>query len=265
MAECERMTGVGRGTKSRWVATPTYLCRKWLALRMLRTIPPHGRFLEIGIGAGDFIFELARLGYQGLGIDLSEQAIACSKLRLEPFRERVQIKQADFARLDGQFDLIFAFEVIEHFEEDLKVFEKLNNLLFPSGHLMISVPARMKHWGPNDQWAGHVRRYERAELKGKAESQGFETIAIQSIGVPVANLTKPVYDRMIQRQIRREGNLDSPQKTERSWNTPLNRQRHRFFSLIFNRYSMLPFLLLQCLFLRTDLGTGYLALFRKRS
>lgn len=235
-----------------------------MALRMLRTIPLQGRFLEIGIGAGDFIFELARVGCSGLGIDLSEQAVTNSKSRLQPFGERVQVSQLDFAEIDEQFDIVFAFEVIEHFQDDLACFGKLNHLLVPGGYLMISVPARMKHWGPTDQWAGHVRRYERAELKQKAESQGFEMASIQSFGVPIANMTKPLYERMIKKIIREEGNLENHEKTERSWNVPLNPQLLSLLPLIFNRFSMLPFLLLQCLFLKTDLGTGYLALFRKR-
>lgn len=128
---------------------------------------------------------------------------------------------------------------------------------------MISVPARMKHWGPNDKWAGHIRRYEREELRNKAEKKRLKTIGIYSFGVPIANMTKPFYDRLIQRQLRKEGHLNDAQKCERSWTVPVVRLLHPMLGLIFNRFTLYPFLLLQSLFLQTDMGTGYIALFRK--
>lgn len=246
-----------------WFVTPTYLCRKWLALNILQSLSTQGNFLEIGFGAGDFLFELARRGFSGKGIDLSEDAVAHAGELLKGVPCEIGVSKADFFELEEKFGVVFAFEVLEHYKDDETALGKMSELLDRDGYLMLSVPARAKHWGPNDEWAGHVRRYERDELKDKAEANGFETIGIYSFGVPIANMTKPFYDRLIRRQLRKEAKLDEAQKCERSWAIPVARLLHPAFSLVFNRLTLYPFLLLQCLFLKTDMGTGYLALFKK--
>ncbi len=246
-----------------WLATPTYLCRRWLTFKVLGRLPIHGRFLEIGIGAGDFLYELAGRGFEGKGIDVSEDAVEYARRRVRPYSGSIEVAKQDFRELNETFGLILAFEVLEHFEGDGAALRKMYELLDKNGYLMLSVPARMKHWGPNDDWAGHVRRYERDELKTKAEEQGFSTVAVYSLGFPIANITKPFYDRIILRQIRRETNLDSAHRSKQSWKVPLSGSLYPFLSLIFNRFTVFPFSLLQCLFLRADVGTGYLAVFKK--
>jgi len=222
-----------------------------------------GDFLEIGFGGGDFLFELNRRGFSGKGIDLSEEAVVGARANIEGVPGDIKVSKEDFLSLEEKFGIVFAFEVLEHYEDDGMALCKMQELLDQNGYLMLSVPARAKHWGPNDEWAGHVRRYERAELKDKAEAKGFKTVGIYSFGVPIANMTKPFYDRLIRRQSRREAKLDDAQKCERSWRIPVARFLHPLFSMIFNRFTLYPFLLTQCLFLKTDMGTGYLALFKK--
>lgn len=249
----------------RWFATPTYLCRKWLALRILRKRSFGGRFLEIGVGAGDFLIELARLGFEGVGIDLSEEAIKYTADKMGRLGAGIELRTQSFFALDEKFDIIFCFEVLEHFEDDSRALARMNDLLNPNGYLMLSVPARMKHWGPNDEWAGHVRRYERRELVEKAESSGFSTVSVDSFGVPLANITKIFYDRRVSKSMEKEARLERDERSERSWSVPLGRVSRVAVSLVSNRIVLFPFLLLQCLFLGIDLGTGYLALFRKTS
>lgn len=246
-----------------WFVTPTYLCRKWLAFRLLEGLPINGRFLEIGAGAGEFLYELGKRGFKGRGVDVSEEAVEYANARIGIFSQTINVSRQDFLQINDDFNIIFAFEVLEHLEDDEMALGKMRELLDKDGYLMISVPARMKHWGPNDEWSGHLRRYEREELRSKAESQGLETIAIHSFGVPIANITKPFYDFLIQRQLQGEGKLNNSRKSRRSWRVPVARLFHPLFSLMFNRFTLYPLLLMQCLFLKTDMGTGYLAVFKK--
>ncbi len=219
--------------------------------------------MEIGFGSGDFLSELDKRGLTGKGIDLSDEAMDQARIRLQGCGRNISLSKENFLELNERFAIIFAFEILEHFDDDGKALKKMHDLLEENGHLMLSVPARMKHWGPNDEWAGHVRRYERDELKHKAEMQGFETIAIHSFGVPIANMTKIFYDRLVSRQMNKEAELDAARKTERSWKVPVAKSLQPLLGLIFNRFLLFPFLLLQCLFLGTDFGTGYLAIFKK--
>jgi SAM-dependent methyltransferase len=63
-----------------------------------------------------------------------------------------------------EFDLVCAFDVIEHVEDDQRVFGEVSRVLKDDGILICSVPLYAKHWTAFDDWVGHVRRYEPAEL-----------------------------------------------------------------------------------------------------
>ncbi len=62
------------------------------------------------------------------------------------------------------FDLVAAFDVIEHIEDDEQVFGELVRVLKPTGRLIFSVPLHPVRWTTFDDYVGHARRYEPAAL-----------------------------------------------------------------------------------------------------
>ena len=62
------------------------------------------------------------------------------------------------------FDVVAAFDVVEHVKEDERALEELTRVLKVSGHLIFSVPLHRAHWTAFDDYVGHARRYEPAEL-----------------------------------------------------------------------------------------------------
>jgi SAM-dependent methyltransferase len=60
---------------------------------------------------------------------------------------------------DGAFDLVTAFDVIEHVEDDASVFGELTRVLKPDGCLIFSVPLHPARWTNFDACVGHARRY----------------------------------------------------------------------------------------------------------
>ncbi|HUG09896.1 MAG TPA: class I SAM-dependent methyltransferase [Opitutaceae bacterium] len=74
---------------------------------------------------------------------------------------------------DESFDLVTAFDVIEHVEDDLRVFGELTRVLKPDGHLLFSVPLHPTFWTAFDEHVGHARRYEPAALQALLESHGL--------------------------------------------------------------------------------------------
>jgi len=60
----------------------------------------------------------------------------------------------------GVFDLVAAFDVIEHVEDDQKIFAELTRVLKENGHLVFSVPLHAAYWTVFDDYVGHARRYE---------------------------------------------------------------------------------------------------------
>lgn len=65
---------------------------------------------------------------------------------------------------DGKFELVCAFDVIEHTEDDRRVFGEVRRVLKEGGFFIFSVPVHARLWTKFDSFVGHVRRYEPAEL-----------------------------------------------------------------------------------------------------
>jgi SAM-dependent methyltransferase len=73
----------------------------------------------------------------------------------------------DISRLpfgDREFDLVCALDVIEHVEDDQRVFGELSRVLKDDGVLICSVPLHADRWTEFDNWVGHARRYDPPDL-----------------------------------------------------------------------------------------------------
>jgi SAM-dependent methyltransferase len=73
----------------------------------------------------------------------------------------------------ARFDLVTAFDVIEHVEDDGKVFAELTRVLRPGGQLIFSVPLHPGLWTTFDDYVGHARRYEPAVLEALLVRHGL--------------------------------------------------------------------------------------------
>lgn len=74
---------------------------------------------------------------------------------------------ADIAALpfsDETFELVCAFDVIEHVEHDRRVFSEVSRVLKEGGRFVFSVPVHAALWTDFDEFVGHVRRYDPADL-----------------------------------------------------------------------------------------------------
>lgn len=240
-----------------WYPTPSYLVKRRAMLEFLATLPARS-FLEVGCGAGDLLQALAERGYRGLGIDLSVEAVAAARTRVDP--ARVRVERMELENVDGCFEIVVASEVLEHWADDVAFLRALRRRTCEGGHLLLTVPAHMEKWGANDELCGHVRRYGREELRAKLTEAGMETILIHSYGVPIYNLMKPFYDRAVKREIREgEGGTE---RTGKSGGMRVLPGLSLLFRLLFNDLTMLPLYLIQRLFYQTDLGNGYFAVAR---
>ena len=285
--------------------SPSSLCRQDLAVRALRTIglasgPPPGagnrggaaqggvgnrggaaqgggasertaRFLDIGTGEGELLVRLARLGFSGDAIDISDAAIEKTRQLLS--RKgigSIDVRLQDLLELPDEavYDLVLAFEVLEHVEDDVAAMAKACSLLRTGGHLIMSVPAHQALWGPTDVLAGHHRRYEGADLDSRLRRAGLEPVARWSVGVPVLNVLKPLRDRVNARRLRRgaagaEPGATMEERTKASGLARVIGAADWMWRLAFNRVTLIPVFMLQRLFLRTDLGQDYLVIARR--
>jgi SAM-dependent methyltransferase len=138
--------------------------------------PDCERFLEIGCGTG---FVLGRIHEALPAAELWGSEIFSAGLAIAAGR----VPSARFLQMDAraipfrdQFDVIGAFDVLEHIEEDEAVLAAVHDALRPAGVLMLTVPQHPALWSPQDVHAGHVRRYTASGLRRKVEAAGFEIV-----------------------------------------------------------------------------------------
>lgn len=62
------------------------------------------------------------------------------------------------------FDLVCAFDVIEHVEDHQLAVNEMYRVCKPGGHVYVTVPAYMSLWSKHDVINHHVRRYTRKNL-----------------------------------------------------------------------------------------------------
>ena len=74
---------------------------------------------------------------------------------------------------DASFDLVAAFDTIEHIPDDALVLREFQRVLRPGGRLFVSVPAYQFLYSQNDRVAHHQRRYTRKMLGERLHAAGF--------------------------------------------------------------------------------------------
>lgn len=138
-----------------------------------RFFPAAKSFLEIGCGNGAVLRALATLRpWQRLvGSDLHPSGLANARSRV-PEAEFLQMDAMRIA-VQNAFDLIGAFDVLEHITDDEGVLRGLHQAIVPGGGVILAVPQHPWLWSPEDDIGHHVRRYRRGELEEKLERNGF--------------------------------------------------------------------------------------------
>ena len=71
---------------------------------------------------------------------------------------------------DNSFDLVCAFDVIEHVQDDSAALEEINRVCKPQGTVCITVPAFRSLWSNHDVVNRHFRRYTKKELHRTMEA-----------------------------------------------------------------------------------------------
>jgi SAM-dependent methyltransferase len=143
----------------------------------LREYFPDARsFFELGCGTGVVL--------QALRSRRPELALAGG----EPFEAglevaRARVPDASLYQLDGrrlpfedEFDVVGAFDVLEHIDEDEAVLRQLRRAVKPGGGLLVSVPQHPWLWSPLDDYSHHCRRYTARDLVGRVEHAGFQVL-----------------------------------------------------------------------------------------
>lgn len=137
---------------------------------------PFQSFLEIGCGTA-YVLSGVAAAYPAARLSGSEIFVAGLGFAAErlPAADFVQMDARDIPYRD-EFDVVGAFDVIEHIAEDERVMAQMHAALKPGGSILLTVPQHAWLWSDADEYACHVRRYNAAELHRKVEAAGFEIL-----------------------------------------------------------------------------------------
>ncbi len=142
--------------------------------------PDAKSFLEVGCGTGFVLagihekFPAMRLA----GSEIFADGLAIAKKRV-PNSELYQMDARGIS-FEDEFDVVGAFDVLEHVIEDENVLLQMFKAARSGGGLLVTVPQHRFLWSASDQHAKHQRRYDCAELRRKVESAGFQVQRITS-------------------------------------------------------------------------------------
>ena len=138
---------------------------RWLASGLIANAR---EIAEIGCGHGLLQLQIEEAYDRSVtGFDLNEVALKQNMSRRSAIN-CYDIYQKDPA-LQGKFDLIFLFDVLEHITDEDGFLSALLFHLAPSGKLAVNVPAGMWAYSAYDIAAGHVRRYSIPSLRETAK------------------------------------------------------------------------------------------------
>jgi SAM-dependent methyltransferase len=147
-----------------------YRARRRILAELIRReaqLPSNGRILEIGCGTGHNLAMLSGFGHVD-GLELDDEARALSEQRLG--RKVMRSPLPDLSEVaDADYDLIGAFDVIEHIDDDDEALAAIAAKLKPGGKFMMTVPAHPWMWTAHDVANHHKRRYSKRSLRALVE------------------------------------------------------------------------------------------------
>lgn len=212
--------------------------------------------LEIGTGEGAVAARLAqRYDYVGLEPDPSAYARAVERLE---GRGRMLAGDVSALAPGDSFDLVCAFEVLEHIEDDAAALVEWQRRVREGGWLLLSAPAHQRRFGPHDRIVGHYRRYDPDALAELLRATGYADPVVFTCGFPLGYALE-VGRNAIGRLAASHGNGSMDEQTAASgrWLQPPD------WIGWLTAGATAPFRLLQRPFARTALGTGVVALARR--
>ncbi len=160
---------------------------RWRVVRPIVARLAPASILEVGCGLGGAGVRLARMArYTAAEPDQACWAIA--EQRIAPLGGDVMHGDHTAIPVGREFDLVCAFEVLEHIEDDAAALSDWLHRVRPGGHLLLSVPAGPERFGPADQLVGHYRRYAVDGLREQLAAAGGVDVVVRHYGWPLGYL-----------------------------------------------------------------------------
>ncbi len=129
------------------------------------------KILNVGCGTGGTIDLLESFG-KVENVDNSDDAIRFMKS--SGHKNVVKVDGIKLPFKDASFDIVGAFDVLEHIQEDRAALKEWSRVLRPDGAIVVTVPAYQWLWSGHDEVLYHKRRYTKALIKKTARQAGLK-------------------------------------------------------------------------------------------
>jgi len=141
------------------------------------------QLLEIGCGSGDFLIEAQSRGFKVEGLEYSEHAAGEANARLGIAAVRVGSPEKGTLPTDA-YDVIGAFDVIEHLRSPAAALKHLSAALRPQGLIALATPSlnswsrRLlgRHW--MEYKTEHLTYFSRKSITSLLDNSGLEVIQL---------------------------------------------------------------------------------------
>jgi SAM-dependent methyltransferase len=153
------------------------------------------------------------------------------------------------AEISRVADVIVCSMVLEHWPEDQveAFFARAGGLLAKNGIICILVPGSPRHWGIEDEIAGHRRRYTLESFRFLAPKMGLIINDLRGLTYPLSNWLLPLSNWLVRRGEGHKLNLSMQEQTMSSGvrEVPFKTEFPRFTGWLVNEVTLLPFHLWQ--------------------
>ena len=175
-----------------------FRARRRIIIDALRRWFPGGhRYLEIGCGTGYNVRGIARAFP-------AWEIVASDALAASPEWRRIDALDIPF---HGVFDIVGAYDVLEHIADDRAALLEFRKACAPGGGVLLTVPQHPWLWSSADEYAQHQRRYTAAGLLGKLRECGFEILgstSFHTVNLPIFFLSSRLF------RTRPDGSVPAP-------------------------------------------------------
>lgn len=138
------------------------------------------KLLEVGCNNGSFIKYISGVKkFNITGSEIYLKGIVLAKKYI-PDVEFLQFDLTKTILKTRHFDVIAAFDVLEHIKEDSLALSNIYVMLQKNGKLILSVPQYNFMWSEIDELVHHQRRYNKKDLILKLKKAGFKVDFISS-------------------------------------------------------------------------------------
>ncbi|MEJ3747690.1 class I SAM-dependent methyltransferase [Actinomycetes bacterium KLBMP 9797] len=230
---------------------------RWAVVRSaVRKVAP-STILELGCGRGGFGARLARMATY-TAVEPDETSWQAAHDQITPSGGTVVHGDHHKVPDPGTYDLVCAFEVLEHLADDAAALEEWLPLVRPGGHLLLSVPADPERFGAWDELVGHYRRYSSEQLGACLAAAGAVDITLRHYAWPLGYALDAVRDKLASR---RTGTVEGSTAEERTAGSGRVLQPSKRLAGLAIQAGVAPFTALQSLSPRK--GPGLVALARR--